>query len=705
MVVAPTPFSMAPQRPMHRTVAALPSCMIRRADTPVTGRIIRRVNGAVLAMSLLFALAPGCSSSNDGAEATRPLVVPDGCQPLLVDRDDGSHAPPPNGACFAPYPSDFHRAPDPKSATGFRLGLRGAARPVRANGETVDPHDVLAIDGASVVPTITAGLAGEIVRDGLPGVLDDEALSVRADSGTVVLDTSSGMLVPHYSDVVDKHDGTHTPITLRPFSPLRPRTRYVVAITGAHLAPSAGDGAKLAPPPEGFRRLRDGVAAGDPALAALASRFDAEVFAPLANAGVARDRLQLAWDFTTGSAEQPLADMLRVRELTLAWLAANEPQVRVTATRDGTGKLAKIFTIEVTTPLFLDQPGPGGRLVHDAAGQVVQNGTTTFTLVAVLPISVRDGSGPGRALAYGHGFFGNTDELESSAAQAISEHVSAVLFGTNWWGMSKDDIALVADTLTTHPEHFADFAERVHQAMANWLVALASIRGPLTKLPELRRASHEPFYDPSFVGYFGASMGHILGGTLAGLADFPRIVLNVGGGGFTHIMPRSLNFGPFGLLLGLELPDPLVAQSFAAIMQRSLDRIDPITYAPFVLASPLPGNATPDRRVLMQIGLGDPAVPNLASFLHARALGIAQAMPAPLSVFGLLPVADADAPSSLTVFDFHVDTAGYVEGKPISPNAVHEGVRVNPAALRQMEAFMKPGGAIVHTCDGPCDPE
>jgi hypothetical protein len=103
--------------------------------------------------------------------------------------------------------------------------------------------------------------------------------------------------------------------------------------------------------------------------------------------------------------------------------------------------------------------------------------------------------------------------------------------------------------------------------------------------------------------------------------------------------------------------------------------------------------------------LGDPAVPNLAAFLHARTLGIPQAMPAPESVFGLAPVADADAPSSLTIFDLHVDTTGYAEGKPISPNGVHEGVRVNSAALRHMEAFMKPGGVIVHACDGPRDPE
>jgi hypothetical protein len=147
-----------------------------------------------------------------------------------------------------------------------------------------------------------------------------------------------------------------------------------------------------------------------------------------------------------------------------------------------------------------------------------------------------------------------------------------------------------------------------------------------------------------------------------------------------------------------------MVQSYIAMMQRPLDRIDPVSYAPNVLASPLAGSPA-DRRLLMQTGLGDPQVPNVAAFLHARALGLPQAMPAPMSIFGLAPSADADALSAITVFDFHVDTSGYAEGKPISPNQVHAGVRSNAAALKQMEAFLKPGGVIVHACDGPCDPE
>jgi len=198
-------------------------------------------------------------------------------------------------------------------------------------------------------------------------VLEDPTKSATPGSATIILEADAGLLVPHYADLVDRKEGTHTPIVLRTFAPLKPRTRYVVAVRGARLAAFDGSGAaaELAPAPGGFRRLRDGGAQSDTALAPLVSHYDDGIFAPLARAGVVRAELQLAWDFTTGSSEQPVADMLRVRELTLAWLAANEPTVRVASTRDGSGNIAKILNLEVTAPLFLDKREPGGHLVHD----------------------------------------------------------------------------------------------------------------------------------------------------------------------------------------------------------------------------------------------------------------------------------------------------------------------------------------------------
>lgn len=668
----------------------------------------------IAALAALTAVVPGCSSEQEPAPG--PLVAADGCQPLLAEpaAPGAAAAAPPPSVCLAPYPSDFHRVADPSTRTGFRLGLRGAARPKTPAGKDADPHDVVRMDGASLTASIVGALPGDVVRDGLPGALDEPTRSARAESTTILMEAATGTFVPHYADVIERKEGTHSPIVVRAFSPLKPRTRYVVAVAGAK---AAGDGSEgsggaltVARAPSGFARLRDRVA--DPAIDALAPRFEAEIFAPLERAGVRRDRLQLAWDFTTGSAEEPLADMLRVRELTLAWLAANDPAPKLVETRAGTGELQAIHTIELTAPLFLDQPGPGGRLFKAGPGaggaaEVAQNGTAVFRLTVVVPKVVADRAEAGRAIALGHGFFGDVAELEGAGARALAARLGAVLFGVEWWGMSRSDLVGVTDSLSQRPDHMTDFAERVHQAMANWLVATAAVKGALTRLGELHRKGQvaEPLvYDPSFVGYRGSSQGHILGGTLAALdPDISRVVLDVGGGGFTHIMPRSLNFGPLALILSLTFPDPLLVQSFIGMFARSLDRIDPVSWAPYVTQTKLPGSPI-DRRILLQIGLGDAGVPNVGSFLHARALGARQTMPAPGAVYGLEP-AEPSSPAALTLFDYGIDTSPSGIGQPISPNVVHDNLRLNPKALDQAAALLAPGGAIVHPCDGPCDPE
>lgn len=443
----------------------------------------------------------------------------------------------------------------------------------------------------------------------------------------------------------------------------------------------------MAPPAEGFRRLRD--ARSD-------ARFERDVFAPLEHAGVPRARLQLAWDFTTGSVAHPRRDLLRVRELTRAWLDANlaKTAVRVIARRsDDRGDL---LTLGISVPSFLDETGGSrARLARgpEPAREVEQRGEVEVELLVVIPRARLTGSTPGRPLAYGHGFFGGKDELEGTAARTIAERVGAVLFGLDWRGMSKVDLVALADTFAERPERATDFAERVHQAMASWLVASALVRGRLVGMPELRRADGGPLYDPSFLGYFGASQGHILGGTFAALDEaVDRAVLNVGGGGFVHIMPRSGAFGTFALLLRSAFADSLTRLLFTSMMQSSLDRIDPVTYAPLL-----------GDRALLQLGLGDNAVPTSAGLLHARALGAKLVVPSPREVSGLETTPGGTPGASVTLFDYGYEVP-MDEPRPQSPSPMHDGLRSNQAALAQMEAFLKPGGVAIHPCEGPCDP-
>jgi len=517
-------------------------------------------------------------------------------------------------------------------------------------------------------------------------------------SPTLIVDTKTGELVPHYTDLDGRADDpTRQAIVLHPLVSLSPDTRYVVALRNVK-QPNGS----LAPAAEGFRRLRDGVT-GDPELDALSVRWEDDVMAPLEALGVSRSELQLAWDFTTTTGELARADMLKVRELTMAWLESNAPEVHVESVEDhDSGPIFRVIKGTLTGPMFLAEDAPGSELHRDGDGAVAQNGLVSFPFTIQVPFSVREQEGPGRALGYGHGFFGSQGEAEGGLAKTIASQLHAVTFAIDWWGMSRADLGSVVSSITGSPANTAAFTDRVHQAMANWMTMTTAIRTVLPTLPELQRDDAEAYYDAEQVFFFGASQGHILGGTLAALdPNLSRVVLNVGGAGLSHLMFRSLSFAPFLMAIDASFPERLDHQKFAAMLQIPLDRIDPATYAPLVVSNPLQGSH-PDRRVLVQIGLGDVQVPNLGSFLHTRLLGIPQLMPNEHPIFGV-PQVEAPQSSAASVYDFGVDLEEvYAKAAPAQENnPVHEALRVAEPALMQMDRFFE-DGTIIHPCEGPC---
>jgi hypothetical protein len=137
------------------------------------------------------------------------------------------------------------------------------------------------------------------------------------------------------------------------------------------------------------------------------------------------------------------------------------------------------------------------------------------------------------------------------------------------------------------------------------------------------------------------------------------------------------------------------------MFSRQFDRIDPAIYARYVLDEPPPGAPT-DRRVLLQIGLGDTSVPNIAAYLHARILSAGVTMPSGVDVWGLSPF-DGTQRAAITFYDFGVDTSFERDREPpLMETQVHEGVRRLASCQKQLEAFLKAGGIVVHPCDGPC---
>lgn len=659
---------------------------------------MRFAHGAFLATILTAA----CSVDSEQGELALPLS----CQPLFGPRE-----------CRAPFPSDFFRIADSSTPTGYRISLEGVADlTTPAKGKAASIYKRMKIDGASIVPTIVAALPGVVVNDGLPKVQDDPAKSQQKTSATVIIDADTGAFIPHYTDVIgDAGETLSAPIVLRTIVPLKPKTRYVVAFTGIQQ-----EGGGLARAGDGFIKLRDKTAS-EKGLKRVESHYENDIFPVLQKAGIARQGLQLAWDFTTGSLESVRHDTLRVRELTLAWLKTHTPKVTITAVEPSTDAAVwKLVRGTIEGPNYLASPDEiRTRLKRDAKGELIENGVVQTPFVVNIPISVKNSFGPGRAVAMGHGFFGSRDEVSYAASKPIANGLHAALFSVDWLGMAESDALAVASQISDEAASIDFLPDKVVQAMSNWLVTTRAILGPMKDVAELKRPltggdadgvhiengvsnAGALVFDGSKdkVAYFGASQGHIMGSIMCALnPDISRAVMNVGGGGYTHMMARARPFITFGKIIDEAFGrDSMKSQLYIATTQNVLDRVDAVNFADLLIGSKLPGN--PERRILMQIGLGDSSVPNLGSFLHARALGLSQIAPAPIEPWGI-PTATAESlTSGLTLFDYGVDLSGYNKVGAQADNPVHTSVRQDPNALKQMTEFYE--GKLVHPCSGPC---
>jgi hypothetical protein len=646
--------------------------------------------GGLLLLPLLL-IASGCGGE-DGVEDPRPLAIPEGCNPIAADWD-----------CMLPFPSDVYRTPDATLPSGYRVALTAEAAPATLDGTGIDLSALHPADGFSPGSQILLHVPGGIDDTALSFHTDDIGRSLSPQGPTLLVDAQTGAPVPHFAEVDPRADSDEDRgLVIRPLVRLDDARRYVVAFRGL----TNPSGSPVAPP-EAFRRVRDGKTKGDPVLGPLAKRYEADVFPVLAALGVERRDLILAWDFTTRTEENAIGDMLAVREQTLAALK-QPPAFVVTQSTDLVSEhIWRKIEATVEVPLFVEEDAPYAALVRDAGGRVVSKGTVQVPFTVIIPPSVGNrpaGAPPARLLQYGHGFFGSRAEAESHAAE-LADEKGFVVVATNWVGMSDEDRIKVTDALLGDTNNLMRFTDRLHQAMANQIVVGAVAQGALAAAPELATPAG-PAYDPKALYFHGNSLGHILGGTYVALSPtVERAALGVGGANFSFIMFRAQPFNLFLVLMGNVLPSKLDQQRVSYMTQLSFDRVDPLTFAPRLLADTFPGGPTA-RRVLLHIGIGDPSVPPLSAELLARSLGLPTVSPAARPIQGLSQEALPIDGSAIVEFDFGISPEpGHAAIPPVANNEVHEGVRRLPASREQLSRFLMPGGKIEATCDGVCDPE
>ena len=470
--------------------------------------------------------------------------------------------------------------------------------------------------------------------------------------------------------------------------------------------------------PRGFEALRDGTAGEHAVLGPLAARYNTEVFPALERFGVERSAVQLAWDFTTQSREWTQRDMLHMRADLMARLEATPPAVTLNKVITQTGNEQVALRLEgtITVPWYLKKTAPLAGLDRGEDGLPRAQTTHEVPFLLQVPTSAMPQSAgfePARLMQYGHGFFGSHEEINYGFMRGFANEQSYVTASVGWWGMREEEISVLPAPLVNDPERAILFLDDVHQGMMNFMALSYALKTTIKELDELKRFD-TTLYDDSEVYYYGISQGQILGGTFLALSPhIKRAVFSVGGAPFSFMMSRSSNFVTFFLLIDAAFKSKHAVQKFITLSQHSFDRIDPSTYAENILKSPLP-DAPAERKVLVQFGLWDHSVPSLSSMNHVRMMGVPLLTPSPMGIPGLEEVTAPVDGSATTMVDYELeDPTGIYAMQPTMAQSehvekvlnVHESVRKNPKIKQQIDAFLRPGGLIEHTCEGPCNPE
>lgn len=621
--------------------------------------------------------------------------------------------------CLFPFPNDHFTVVDPEMDSGRRIAFAPASMPARSDGVRIDPSEWNRNDGFSPGPKIITVVPGvDLARSGAP-LITRIADSLLPDSPVVLIDADTGERQLAWAEPDPEAAGM---VIVRVGKNLRSGGRYVVALR--RLRDAAGDPIE---PGRAFRLYRDRIPTYLPAFEARRPHMES-LFATLAAAGVARDDLYLAWDFTVASKRNLSERMLAMRDDSFAQLGDAAPPFEVELVENdpnGDGRVARRISGSYELPLYLTGDGaPGSRLLQGPDGLPVRNPTNAFRspFRCILP-KAASAERPSRLALYGHGLLGSEGEVNASNLRRFAEEHNITFCATKWHGMSDDDVPAVVQ-IVLELSLFPTLADRLHQGLLAFLhLGRLMIHAEgLASHPAFQDAEGRPLIDTSDLFYDGNSQGAIAGGGLAAFAqDYTRAVLGVPGMNYSTLLRRSVDFDLFFTLLRASYNDPYEIPLDIALIQMLWDRVETNGHANHLTADPYPG--TPPKKILLHVAFGDHQVANVSAEVEARSIGARIHQPALApgrhhdeqlpddpdneAYFAIEPLPDEPWDgSAIIIWDSGTPTPPTGIAPPREPeygSDSHETPRCQPAARVQKSEFLKTDGAVIDVCGGgPC---
>jgi hypothetical protein len=693
-----TKLSVALEQGGEKTAIAKPKTLKLKKGKPLTAHFAIKDKAEPLLRSCLETRLKATAdykakhgkrmTVTDKAKMKRDPARCDGSDPVGVevataDRCDPISAP--GEQCLFPYPNDFYTRPDSSTPTGLRLDLKAASMPTNAHGVPVDPTELNTSDGFSPGAPIVVRVPGMDTPDAFaqtdPVPITDMDESFDADQPIVVIDADTGQRQLIWTEL-DSNATTpaETDLLIHFGKNLQDGHRYIVAMRG--MEDSAGNPIDA---PAGFQLFRDGIPTGIPAIESRRDHFE-DVFDTLGDAGIARDDLYLAWDFTVASTENMTGRMLSMRDQAFADLGDTDltdggvdgaaPQFTInpndgdpsspsdseaydpngdgpngivdfpsaTTPTDHGGENIREVTGTVKVPCYMTDPDgdgplkpcdPGAVLKLDANGDPEQNGFYDARFTCNIPRSAVDpdtgdvvGDGV-RTSMYGHGLFGDYTEVHTRDVRTLGTDHGVMTCATDFIGMSEDDVGPVAIPALLDMSHFKPLPDRLQQGFLDFLyLGRAMIHPDGFASNAAFKFNGDPVIDtdkPLF--YYGNSQGGIAGGALTAVAtDLTRSVLYVPGMNYSTLLTRSIDFEDYATILYPSYPDESDRPLLLSLVQSMWDRGEPDGYANHMTTDPLPN--TPPHKVLIEMAYGDHQVANVTTEVEARTIGAPLRMPA-----------------------------------------------------------------------------
>ncbi len=369
-------------------------------------------------------------------------------------------AAPDNPLCLLPFPDDYYTRADPTSPTGRRVDLKREAMPANVSGVRIDPEPYNASDGFSQGSTIVLKVPGidtvaDVRANGLVPI-NHIGRYADADQRVVVIDARTGERWPIWAEIdSNASDPAKAALEIHPATNFASGGRYIVALRGLERA----DGTAIEAP-AAFRYFRDDMPSEQEEIDRRRSAYE-EIFERLRDAGIRRDSLYLAWDFTVASDQNGYSRALAMRDQAFATLGDTTmadrvvqgvaPPFSVTSAESFTpaenSRIARRITGTYEVPCFMvPDCGPGAVANLDAAGVPRRNGTWTAPFTCEIPRVGIDGPGPValRPYVFGHGLFGDMTGVRGSInPQLMNDHGFAGC-ATDEIGMSNKDLATIA---------------------------------------------------------------------------------------------------------------------------------------------------------------------------------------------------------------------------------------------------------------------